>query len=338
MFWGLLPAFVFVTLVGAIETVGDAVAIQRIAWRRPRAVDFRAVQGAVAADGVGNLLSGLAGTVPNTTYSTSVSVAELTGVGARRVGVAVGILFLAMAFFPKVLAVILAIPGPVASAYLTVLLSMLFVVGMRVVFQDGIDYRKGLVCGVSFWIGVGFQNGVIFPEYFAEFAGGLLQNGMTAGGLVAILMTLFVELTGARRSRVQVEFDVSALPKISEFLRAFASRMGWDAAMADRLDAVGEEGLLTLLQDKSEAERGQRRLLLIAYEEDGGAHLEFIAGTGDENIQDRIALLGARTAGELIEIEQEVSLRLLRHLSSSVRHQQYYDTDIVTVRVDRPSA
>ena len=101
---------------------------------------------------------------------------------------------------------------------------------------------------------------------------------------------------------------------------------------------MGEEGLLTLLQDKSEAEREQRRLLLVAYEEDGGAHLEFIAGTGDENIQDRIALLGARTAGELIEIEQEVSLRLLRHLASSVRHQQYYDTDIVTVRVERPAA
>ncbi len=337
VFWGLLPAFVFVTLVGAIETVGDAIAIQRIAWRRPRAVDFRAVQGAVAADGLGNLLSGLAGTVPNTTYSTSVSVAELTGVGARRVGVAVGILFLALAFFPKGLAVILAIPGPVASAYLTVLLSMLFVVGMRVVFQDGIDYRKGLVCGVAFWIGVGFQNGVIFPEYFAEFAGGLLQNGMTAGGLVAILLTLFVELTGHRRSRIEVELDISALPKISEFLRAFASRMGWDAKMADRLDACGEEVLLTLLQDKSEEERRQRRLLLVAHEEDGGAHLEFLAATGEDNIQDRIALLGARTTGELVEIEQEVSLRLLRHLASSVRHQQYHDTDIVTVRVDRPS-
>ena len=149
---------------------------------------------------------------------------------------------------------------------------------------------------------------------------------------------LFVELTGHRRSRIEVAFDLSALPQISEFLRAFASSMGWDTAMADRLDAVGEEGLLTLLQDKSEAERGQRRLLLIAYEEDGGAHLEFIAATGEDNIQDRIALLGARGMGNLIEIEQEVSLRLLRHLASSVRHQQYYDTDIVTVRVDRPSS
>ena len=93
---------------------------------------------------------------------------------------------------------------------------------------------------------------------------------MTAGGLAAILMTLFVELTDSRRSRVEVEFDISALPKISEFLRAFAARVGWDSAMADRLDAVGEEALLTLVQDKSEEERRQRRLLLVAYEENGG--------------------------------------------------------------------
>ena len=164
VFWALLPAFVFVTLVGAIETIGDSVAIQRVSWRRPRAVDFRAVQGAVAADGIGNLLSGLAGTMPNTTYSSSVSVTELTGIGARSVGIAVGAVFIALAFLPKALAVLLAIPGPVAAAYVTVLLAMLFVLGMKIVVQDGIDYRKGLVAGVAFWVGVGFQNGVIFPE------------------------------------------------------------------------------------------------------------------------------------------------------------------------------
>ena len=52
---------------------------------------FRAVQGAVAADGTSaTCCPGLAGTVPNTTYSSSVSVTELTGVAARRVGIAVG--------------------------------------------------------------------------------------------------------------------------------------------------------------------------------------------------------------------------------------------------------
>ena len=44
-FWALLPAFVVVTLVGAIETVGDGVAIQRVSQRQQRATDFRVVQG-----------------------------------------------------------------------------------------------------------------------------------------------------------------------------------------------------------------------------------------------------------------------------------------------------
>ncbi|MCY3620970.1 MAG: xanthine/uracil/vitamin C permease [Gammaproteobacteria bacterium] len=248
-FWSLLPAFIFVTLVGAIETIGDSVAIQRVSWKTRKAVDFRAVQGAVAADGMGNLLSGLAGTVPNTTYSTSVSVTELTGVGARVVGLVLGIVMVAFAFFPKALAVVLAIPGPVAAAYVTVLLAMLFVVGMKIIVQDGVDYRKGLIVGVSFWLGVGFQNGVIFPEFVADFAGGLLQNGMTAGGLAAILLTLFVELTAPRRHRIELAFELSALPSIRQFLAECASRYRWDEAMTQRLDAASEETLLTLLPD-----------------------------------------------------------------------------------------
>ena len=335
VFWALLPAFVFVTLVGAIETIGDGVAIQRVSWRQPRAVDFRSVQGAVAADGVGNLLSGLAGTVPNTTYSTSISMTALTGIGARSVGIALGVVFVVLAFIPKALAVVLAIPGPVAAAYLTVLLAMLFVVGMRIVIQDGVDYRKGLIAGVAFWVGAGFQHGMIFPEYVSKLAGGLLENGMTTGGLVAILMTLFMELTAPRRRRIEMAFDVSVLPAIREFLGEFASRSGWDGGMAYRLDAAAEETLLTLLrQNDGEGERDRRRLLLTAHKEDGGAVLEFIAAGGEENLEDRIALLGERT--EEVQVEQEASLRLLRHLASSVQHQQYHDTDIVTVRVDAP--
>ena len=335
VFWALLPAFVFVTLVGAIETIGDGAAIQRVSWRRPRAVDFRAVQGAVSADGAGNLLSGLAGTVPNTTYSTSIAVTELTGVGARSVGVAIGAIFVAVAFLPKALAVVLAIPGPVAAAYITVLLAMLFVTGMKMVVQDGIDYRKGLVVGISFWAGVGFQSGVVFPEYFSQVAGGLLQNGMTAGGLVAILMTLFMELTAPRRRRIEVETDLSDLPKIREFLGVFASRNGWDAAMAERLDAAGEETLLSLIgQEEAGEPRERRRLLLVAHKQDGGAVLEFVASSGHENLQDRIALLDPRSAE--VPDERETSLRLLRHIASSVRHEQYHGTEIVTVRVDGP--
>ena len=99
--------------------------------------------------------------------------------------------------------------------------------------------------------------------------------------------------------------------------------------MAERLDAAAEETLLTLLQQReSEPEQRRRRLRLVAYEEDGGAVLEFVVASGGENLEDRVALLGEQA--EESPSEQEVSLRLLRHLATSVRHQQYHDTDIVT--------
>ena len=59
------------------------------------------MQGTIGASGLANLLSGLVGTLPNTTYSSGISVAALTGVAARNVGVCVGILIIVFSFFPK---------------------------------------------------------------------------------------------------------------------------------------------------------------------------------------------------------------------------------------------
>ena len=331
----LLPAFVFVALIGAIQTIAGAVAIQRVSWRHPRAVDYRAVEGAVTADGIGKLLSGLMAIMPTQTIAVSVPTVELTGVAARRVGIAAGGVLMVLAFLPKVVALILAIPSPVVVAYLTVVLAMSFVRGMTEVVQSGIDHRKALICGVAFWIGVGCQNDLLFPGLLAELAGGLLRNGITAGGIVAILMTLFLEATAPRRTRVEAELDLSVLPKIREFLGTFASRGGWGQEMIGRLDAASEETLLTLIgQDEDGEKRERRRLLLTARKEARGAVLEFVAASGEENLQNRIGLL-ADTPDDVL-VEREVSLRLLRHIASSVRHQQFHDLDIVTVHVEVP--
>ena len=334
-FWSLLPAFILVTLIGAIETLGDSVAIQRVSWRQPRAVDYRVVQGAVAADGAGNLLSGLAGTVPNTTYSSSVAITELTGVASRRVGVAIGASFIVMALLPKFLALVLAVPDAVVAAYVTVLIAMLFVVGMRIVVEEASDYRKGLIVGVSFWIGVGFQNGVVFPEYLAGFAGGFLENGMTTGGLVAIVLTLFMEVTQSRRRRVRADLAISELPRIREFLGGFARRHGWESAMSSRLDAVAEETLLTLLDDeRAGGDADGRALRITASKQDGRAVLEFVAAARGENIEDRLAVLDE--PGATRPVERDISLRLLQHFATSVVHQQYHELEIVTVHVSVP--
>ena len=332
-FWSLIPAFLLVTLIVTLRSISSCVAIQSVSWHPKRAVDFRAVQGTVNVDGISNLLCGLAGTIPNTGYSISAALAELTGVAARSVGIATGAIFVILALFPKALAVVLAVPGAVVGGYLAVLMAMLFLMGIRVLLQDGLDYNKGLIAGVAFWIGLGFENGMIYPEQAASFAGGLFSNAMTTGGLAAILMTLFVDLTQSRSSRMAAGLDPSSLPAIRKFLRSFAAREGWSDEVAGRLEAAAEEALLTLARpEDGGADRTRpRRLQLVARREKTGAALEFAAAASEENIQDRLAVLG--DAGDDRSLERDVSLRLLKHLASSVRHQQYHDIDIVTVHV-----
>lgn len=334
-FWALLPGFVIVTLIGAVETIGDAVGIQRVSWRTPRAPDYRAVQGAVAADGLGNLLSGLAGTVPNTTYSSSISVTELTGVASRRVGMWIGIIFLGLAFLPKALALVLAIPGPVVGAYGLVLIAILFVLGARIAGHGGIDYRKALVIGVSFWIGVGFENDLIFADQLGGWAASILGNGMTAGGLTAICLTAFLESTRPRRRRLETEVSSAAAARIGGFLRVQAARAKWGEEAAERLFSAGEEALLSLVGGDEIAKRAaKRRLLLLARVDRQSAELEFVAAPGGRNIEDRMVLM---TPEAPAPIENELSLRLLRHFASSVQHQQYHDTDVLTVTVSSDS-
>ena len=331
-FWALLPAFIIVTFVGAIETIGDGVAIQRVSRRRPQATDYRVVQGALNTDGVGNFLSGLAGTLPNTTYSTSISLAEVTGIAARRVGIVVGVIFIVLAFFPKATALLIAIPSPVAAAYVGILIALLFVQGLRIIVQDGLDHRKATVAGIAFWVGVGFQNGVIFPELLGEgFIGVLLGNGMTSGAIVAVGLTAFVELSKPRRRRLRVPLDDDAPQQVDDFLRGFASRINWNPTASDRLAAAGEETLVILSQDDEPTESDSpRRLTVSARREGGNVELEFVSALEGENVEDRLTYLSALPA---VPDDGEVSLRLLRYYASSVRHQKYHGLDVVTVSV-----
>ena len=332
-FWAILPAYTFVTLVGAIETIGDAVAIQRVSWRNPQATDYRAVQGSVAADGLGNLLSGLFATVPNTTYSSSVSIVEITGIAARRVGLCIGAIFCVLAFLPKVTQLLLIIPDPVIGAYAMVIIAVLFVLGTRIVLQDGMDYRKATIVGVSFWVGVGFQSGEISTAGLDPFLQQLLANGMTSGGLTALLLTGFMELTGPRRVRMQTALEVESLPDIQQFLEKFAARRGLGSEVAGRLAHAAEETLVLLIQEaEGDPVPEKKRLRLTARADAGAAEVEFLAAGGEGNIEDHLAVIGGHVAEE--PGEHEFSLRLLRHLATSVQHHKYADTDVVTVRVD----
>ena len=332
-FWALLPVFVIVTLMLAINSISDGIVIQSVSRRRPQATDFRVVQGALNANGVGVLLSGIAGTLPTMGCTAgSTSLISLTGVAARSVGLWIGVIFLVLAVLPKVTTLLLIIPGPVAGVYFVILMGLLFVAGMKTVLQEGLNVRNATITGLAFWIGVGAQNEAIFADRLHGAWSVLFSSGMTVGAFAAILMTLFVEMTSRGRKRLEVELKAEALPQIDVFLRELGSRTGWNDASTERLRAAGEEALLSLLQlSNADAADGVRRLIVVARPNSRTVEIEFMAVFEEGNLEDRLAYLNEQAEAP---DETEMSFRLLRHYASSVRHRKYHGIDIVTVQVE----
>ena len=334
-FAGLLPAFLLLFLICTVRSTSSSLAIQTVSWRERRALDFRPVQGTIAADGLANMAAAVGGTMPTTAHSGTASRTLMTGIAARPVGLVYGTALILLAFCPKVVAVVLALPAPVFAGYLTVMVANVFIIGLRMAVAEAADHRQGLIVGLSFWMGVGCQYGFIFPDFVATFAGGMLKSALTTGGLIAIGLTGLLLATAPRRQRLETQLATAALPALRDFVQRLAERYGWSPAMARRLDAVSEEALLTLLQDEQDPPDRNRRLLVAAHTEGGSAVVEFIAAGGQENIEDRLAVLGEATTSEAAE--RDVSLRLLRHLAAEVSHRQYHDVDVLTLRVAVPS-
>ncbi len=332
-FWALLPSFAILTLVIGIKTISDGVAIQQGSRRRLRAIDFRKIQGMVSVNGIGMLFAGISGTLPPMSYSSfSLSLINLTGVAARQVGIGVAIVTVALAFFSKLAALLLTIPGPVLGAYLMFAMGMLFVSGWQTILRDGLDPRRVLVVALASALGLGLHNHPIVGDVFGDELGALLGNGVTIGAVVAIGMTLLLEAISTRRSRLEVTLDMDSFPAIDKFLTRLATRLAWNEASSLRLRAAGEETLASLQAREDESDGSEHpRLIINARPQGTTVELEFVTTTRQENVDDLLAYL---TDEASMPTADDLSLRLLRYHSSAVRHQKFHGVDIVTVQVE----
>jgi NCS2 family nucleobase:cation symporter-2/xanthine permease XanP len=333
-FWALLPAFVVVNLTGFMKTVGDLPVIHRASYRKPAAVDFRKVQGGLNVYAVGTFLSGLVGTFPVAApWSATVSYIGFTGVSARSVGIYLGLLTILIAFSAKLVAMLSAIPSPIVSAVYVIIFGMLFIEGAKTVFAGRVDQKKATITGVSMVLGLSAGS---LGGLFDGAAIHLVGNSIAVGGMVAIAMTVFTELSGFRARKLRVELSPSALPAVDTFLSQFADRHSWTEEGRNRLRLVGEELMLSLIDEENVGPgEGKRRLVATIHPDGGAADLEIVVASDDAiqgNIEDRMAYLGQ---DEALADEEQLSVRILRHYASSVHHRKYYGIDVVSCRVEK---
>ena len=130
--------------------------------------------------------------------------------------------------------------------------------------------------GLAFSVGVAMENSNIISTLPGESWLQFLDNGLTAGTVAAVLMIWFVELTSPRAQRKEAALDHASLAEIDQFLDEIADNNGWDQPSAQRLKAVGEETLWSLIPaDNGSPPRKSRGLTVIARPDGTAVELEF---------------------------------------------------------------
>ena len=238
-----------------------------------------------------------------------------------------------VASFSKLFAILIAIPSPVVSAVYIIIFGMLFVEGAKTVFTGQVEQKKATITGVSMVMGL---SAGVFSGFFEGTPSHLVGNTIVIGGMVAMGMTAFTELSGFRAKKLRIDLSESSLRAVDGFLCQFADRHSWTKEGENRLRLVGEEVILSLLKEEKEDPAEQKRRLVATIRPDSGsAELEIVVASDDAtqgNIENRMAYLGQEQA---LEDEQQLSVRILRHYASSVHHRKYYGLDIVSCRVDK---
>lgn len=93
-------------------------------------------------DGLSNVLSGLAGSTPNTTYGENMGVMALTGVYSTWVIGGAAVMAILFSFIGKIAALIHAIPGPVMGGVCILLFGFIASSGLRMMVDRKVDYTK----------------------------------------------------------------------------------------------------------------------------------------------------------------------------------------------------
>lgn len=94
------------------------------------------------ADGLSNIISGLVGSTPNTTYGENMGVMAITRVFSVWVIGGAAVFAIIFSFIGKIAALIHAIPGPVMGGVSILLFGIIACSGIRMLIEKKVDYTK----------------------------------------------------------------------------------------------------------------------------------------------------------------------------------------------------
>jgi NCS2 family nucleobase:cation symporter-2 len=216
-------AAVAVTLKG----IGDVTACQRIndaEWVRGQMGSI--IRGALA-NGLGNALAGLVGSLGLAPSTASIGLQAATGVSSRIIGLAIGGILIALAFFPSLTGSLILMPRPVMGASLLFSACFVLISGLQTITSRMLDARRTLVIGLAIAGGIAAE---IVPSFASDLPPAvrpIVGSPIVLGTLAALLLNGLFRL--GLRQRVTLPLDPTAedaAAQVDEFFNAAGREWG----------------------------------------------------------------------------------------------------------------
>lgn len=151
----------------------------------------------VAGEAAGSALSALVGGFGTTAYAQNIGLVRMTGVASRSVVRTAAVVFLVLAFLPRVAAVLVATPAPVVGGLFLPAAATVLMAGLRLVARDRGHPTLDLVAPLSIVVALGLpamSGSTGWPPLAAELA----SSSLVVGVVVVVALELLVTL-GLRR-------------------------------------------------------------------------------------------------------------------------------------------
>ena len=185
-------AMCLISIVSAIETVGDISAIARGGANR-EATDKELV-GGTYADGLGSAVAGIFGGLPNTSFSQNVGLVSITGVMSRGV-VTLGAVFLIVCgLIPKIGAVVSSMPISVLGGGVILMFGMVLSAGVNMLSGVTWSRRNMMILALSMAIGIGLQQVPMSMQHLPEHVARLMTSGLVPIAVLAVVLNLVLPM------------------------------------------------------------------------------------------------------------------------------------------------
>jgi xanthine permease XanP len=190
----MLIPFVVIAISGSLKSFGNLLAAQKISEPDLKEPNFIPIRKGLLADGFSTALAGFLGGMAVDTSSSNIGLAGATKVVSRWIGVGAGVIFIILAFFPKLITVLSMMPKPVLGATIIFAGCFMICTGLLEMFSESWNPKKTFVVGIalSFGLSTAFLPGLYAraPHFIQTF----FTDPLPTTTILAVILNQIVNL------------------------------------------------------------------------------------------------------------------------------------------------